>query len=77
MNTRRPTYGERAWAPPNPFGFNGKVPKGGRPAPRQMPGSSLNGPPQFAPDCPTEERQAALEALAKMHQERPLRPPGK
>ena len=54
----------------SPFGFH---------AGRKRKGTQLkpNEPQPYAADCPVEQREEALAALAKMHRERPLRPPGK
>ena len=77
MTDTRRDYGRRAMAPGPSNPFNPLL-LGRRRLPAQRdPGASLVSPPQFVPECQPDERQAALEALAKMHAERPLRPPGR
>ena len=72
----RSTLDRICWAPPGPK-FN-PMPRNVRKIPAlAMPGSSVDRPPLFVPECEPSEKQAALEALAKMHAERPLRPPGR
>lgn len=41
----------------------------------QNQGRSLDFPQRFAPDCPPEERDAAVAALDELQRSRPLKPP--
>ena len=74
--TSRNTMDRICWAPPGPS-FNPMI-RGRKKTPAlAMPGSSVDRPPLFVPDCDPDDKQTALDALAKMHAERPLRPPGR
>jgi len=74
---KRRDYGRRAWAPRSHSEFNPLLRKRGKETLGRIPGASLVSPPQFIPECQPDERAAALEALERMHRERPLRPPGR
>ncbi len=74
----RKNYSERCWAPPAPaFNTYRKGSNAKKPVRLDMPGAAVDRPPLFVPDCEPTEQRAALEALAKMHAARPLRPPGR
>lgn len=76
MSDRR-TLDRKCWSPPSYSNFNPLLRKRGKETLGPMPGASLSAPPTFIPECQPDEREQALAALAKMHRERPLRPPGR